>query len=38
MITDGNPVADVLHQVLIVAVVCLVCLAVGSLTLRKKTA
>ena len=38
MITDGNPASDVLHQVQIVAVVCVVSLLVGSLTLKKRTA
>jgi len=37
-ITDGNPTGDVVQQILIVAGVCLACLLLGSLTLRKRTA
>ena len=37
-ITDGLPTGDVMHEVLIVAAVCIGCLLLGSLTLRKKTA
>jgi len=37
-ITDGLPLADVMHEVLIVAAVCAGCLLLGSLTLRKRTA